>query len=108
MVDTHITKLAIFTVNLIGKNGGIKFNTQAFDHNYELKNTLTDKDIEKLENEQIIIIGNKSEPITQEQVKQFLEKLDVYLCNDSFDNGRSYCFEGIQGKGNNYYIAWGS
>lgn len=103
------TDVAIFAVDLIGKEGGIKFNTCMVEHNYDLENELSTATYRALEQEQTFRIGKKGEPITKKQVREFLGKLQKYIERDVFQNGRTYFFEGIEKRGStSYAIMWGS
>lgn len=109
MTDFYISELAIFAVDLIGKEGGVKFNTCMVEHNFSLEENMSEAAYRALEKEQTIRIGTKGEPITKEQVREFLGKLQEYVRRDVFHNGRSYFFEGIEKRGaKSYAISWGS
>jgi hypothetical protein len=107
MADMNIADFAIFAVDLIGKEGGVKFNTCMVEHNDDLD--LPKKAYRALEKEQVIKIGEKGVPITKEHIREFLGKVQEYCCRDVFNNGRSYFFEGIEKTGaKSYSIMWGS
>lgn len=108
MVHTYLTELALFSIELIGDNGGIVVNTKIFDHNTNLDlSSLTNEEQEKLKDEQIITIGNDGEKITKEQVKEFLNSLYDYMSRDEFDNECDYEFVGItEVEPRRYEIDW--
>jgi poly-D-alanine transfer protein DltD len=105
----NIADFAIFAVDLIGKEGSVKFNTCMVEHNFDLEDNLSKAAYRALEKEQTIRIGTKGDLITKKQVQEFLEKVSEYVGRDEFQNGRSYFFEGIETRGlRSYAISWGS
>ena len=114
MADFNIANekgLANFVIDIIGRDGGIKFNTEMVSHNGHLYNEIPKTDMKELKNGETIYIGIKGQPITKEHIKTFLMTLDQYLQLKVFQNGRSYCFQGIysrSSKNRKYYISWGT
>lgn len=109
MADFNIVNTANFVIDILDQDGGIKFNTAMVDHNYDLANDISKSEFKQLKNHQTIIIGVKGQPITKNDIKTFLTTLYNYMQQEVFQNGRSYCFEGIHKvKHNKYEIHWGS
>jgi hypothetical protein len=93
---------ATWILKMIGKKGGVKINTNIYNHNDDLSHN------DKLKRGEIITLGKKDEPVTVEDCLAFLKKVGKYASHEDFDNGRSYFFEGIEKDGKGYEFVWGS
>lgn len=110
MADFNIVDTAKFVIDILDRKGGIKFNTNMVNHNHHnIKESMTKSQFKELKRNQIIIIGTKDQPITKRQIRKFLHTLYNYMQQEAFQNGRSYCFGGIDKiKSKQYSIIWGS
>jgi len=99
MNNTNIVDLTQFALKMLGKKGGIKFDSNMADHQ-------NDGSFDT--NEDYFIIGKDDKPITKRHLKKFLKKLNKYINDPKFDNGRTYMYGGIY-KGfedRTYGIKW--
>ncbi len=104
MVDYNMIDLSEMSVSLIGKMGPIKVDTQVAAHNSNLM-----KNVKRLLKADVIVVGSEGVAITPADVLDFLTKAKKHMQRETFDNGRSYHFEGIGQSGEtNYYFLWGS
>jgi len=96
-------EMAKWVLGIVGTVGPVRIDVGINDHNESLE-TFNDE----------FTIGDYNRIITLADCINFLDKLDAYAGNSEFDNGRSYCFEGISESEDDYngskkyYIHWGS
>jgi hypothetical protein len=101
--------LALMIVKHIGTPGLVYLQTNMVSHNNCLYDSIyvpenvsdpsryKSKVIDALESKDCIKLGRLGELITKEDAMIFLAKLQHHVKQPVFDNGRSYCFEGIYG-----------
>lgn len=103
--------LATILLELINKEGGIKFYTEMTNHvKYELKKDFTDQEIEEMTKKDVMILGSRYNPITIGECIIFVKKLKKRVNKTVFQERATYHFEGFHQKNNtrHYMIYWGT
>ena len=85
----------------------IKAHNDFYDRNtcYD-KLSAEQKKLAKLND--VFIIGKNGASITSKDIVKFVTDLKKYAANKLWDNGKSYCFEGIYKTKKGFAIFWGS
>jgi hypothetical protein len=85
----------------------IKAHNDFYDRNtcYD-KLSAEQKKLAKLND--VFIIGKNGASITSKDIVKFVTDLKKYAANKLWDNGKSYCFEGIYKTKKGFAISWGS
>jgi hypothetical protein len=98
-------------LEILGKPGPIKFDSQIASHNDDLKKpkSMSEANFQALKDGEVMYIGEPGRRVTKEDCLKFLQELEAYAKQRLFDNGRSYIYEGVSAqKDGSYQTYWGS
>ncbi len=95
-------EMADFVLSLVGMTGPISIDTRINGHQcggVHLPPGASD----------LFVLGSSDQAITVQEIRDLLKKMAKYANLPQFNNGRSYCFEGVSQNGEKSYVfSWGS